>query len=33
VTLSPEYLLSQPAAKAMAWADLQLLMDTLAAKP
>ena len=33
VTLSPEYLLSQPAAKAMAWADLQLLMENLAAKP
>ncbi len=32
VTLSPEYLLSQPAAKAMAWADLQLLMENLAAK-
>lgn len=29
VTLSPEYLLSQPAAKAMAWADLQLLMERL----
>lgn len=29
VTLSPEYLLSQPAAKAMAWADLQLLMGLL----
>ncbi len=32
VTLNPEYLLSQPAAKAMAWADLQLLMENLAAK-
>ncbi len=32
VTLSPEYLLSQPAAKAMAWADLQLLMENLASK-
>lgn len=32
VTLSPEYLLQQPAAKAMAWADLQLLMENLAAK-
>jgi DNA polymerase len=29
VTLSPEYLLAQPAAKALAWADLQLLMDQL----
>lgn len=32
VTLSPEYLLAQPAAKAMAWADLQLLMENFAAK-
>lgn len=30
VTLSPDYLLGQPAAKAMAWLDLQLLMETLA---
>jgi DNA polymerase len=29
VTLSPDYLLAQPAAKALAWADLQLLMETL----
>ncbi|MDB5668307.1 MAG: uracil-DNA glycosylase [Alphaproteobacteria bacterium] len=30
VTLPPEYLLGQPAAKALAWADLQLLQETLA---
>ena len=29
VTLHPDYLLSQPAAKALAWADLQLLMEAL----
>jgi DNA polymerase len=29
VTLSPSYLLNQPAAKALAWADLQLLMEGL----
>lgn len=29
VTLPPSYLLSQPAAKAHAWADLQMLMDGL----
>ncbi len=29
VTLSPDYLLRQPAAKAHAWADLQLLMEVL----
>ncbi len=29
VTLSPDYLLGQPAAKALAWADLQLLMEIL----
>jgi uracil-DNA glycosylase family 4 len=29
VTLAPSYLLSQPAAKAHAWADLQLLMKAL----
>jgi DNA polymerase len=29
VTLSPDYLLNQPSAKALAWADLQLLMETL----
>ncbi len=29
VTLSPDYLLNQPTAKALAWADLQLLMETL----
>jgi DNA polymerase len=28
-TLSPDYLLNQPASKAHAWADLQLLMETL----
>lgn len=28
-TLSPEYLLAQPQAKALAWADLQLLMEVL----
>jgi len=28
-TLSPDYLLSQPSAKARAWADLQLLMETM----
>jgi DNA polymerase len=27
VTLPPSYLLAQPAAKAHAWADLQLLME------
>ena len=30
VTLHPDYLLGQPAAKALAWADLQLLQETLA---
>ena len=30
VTLPPDYLLGQPAAKALAWADLQLLQETLA---
>ena len=30
VTLHPDYLLGQPAAKALAWADLQLLRETLA---
>jgi DNA polymerase len=29
VTLHPDYLLSQPSAKALAWADLQLLMEAL----
>lgn len=29
VTLSPDYLIAQPAAKALAWADLQLLMGAL----
>ncbi len=29
VTLSPSYLLAQPSAKALAWADLQLLMKGL----
>jgi DNA polymerase len=29
VTLSPEFLLNQPGQKALAWADLQLLMETL----
>ena len=29
VTLPPSYLLSQPTAKAHAWADLQMLMDGL----
>ena len=29
VTLSPSYLLNQPAAKALAWADLQMLMEGL----
>jgi hypothetical protein len=29
VTLSPDYLLNQPTAKALAWADLQLLMESL----
>jgi DNA polymerase len=29
VTLHPDYLLSQPAAKALAWTDLQLLMEAL----
>ena len=29
VTLSPDYLLNQPSAKALAWADLQLLMERL----
>jgi uracil-DNA glycosylase len=29
VTLSPDYLLAQPSAKALAWADLQLLMELL----
>lgn len=29
VTLHPDFLLSQPAAKALAWADLQLLMEAL----
>jgi len=29
VTLGPDYLLAQPAAKARAWADLQLLMEAL----
>jgi DNA polymerase len=28
-TLGPDYLLNQPASKAHAWADLQLLMETL----
>lgn len=28
-TLPPDYLLAQPAAKALAWADLQLLMEEL----
>jgi DNA polymerase len=28
-TLSPSYLISQPGAKAHAWADLQMLMDGL----
>ena len=30
VTLHPDYLLVQPAAKELAWADLQLLQETLA---
>lgn len=30
VTLHPDYLLGQPAAKALAWTDLQLLQETLA---
>lgn len=29
VTLAPDYLLTQPSAKAHAWADLQLLMESL----
>lgn len=29
VTFPPDYLLAQPAAKALAWADLQLLMEVL----
>jgi DNA polymerase len=29
VTLSPDYLLKQPSSKALAWADLQLLMERL----
>lgn len=29
VTLSPDYLLNQPSTKALAWADLQLLMERL----
>lgn len=29
VTLAPDYLLSQPSAKAHAWADLQLLMEAM----
>lgn len=28
-TLGPDYLLNQPGSKALAWADLQLLMETL----
>jgi uracil-DNA glycosylase len=28
-TLGPDFLLNQPGSKALAWADLQLLMDLL----